>query len=331
MTARVITVDPLHPDPALLRGAASLLRAGNLVAFPTETVYGLGGLALSEAALSAIFRAKGRPPTHPLIAHVLGVDQARALVSAWPAEAGALADRFWPGPLTLVLPRRESVPAALSGGKPTVAVRAPAHLVARALIAAAGAPLAAPSANRYQALSPTLAVHVQRSLGERIPLILDGGPCALGLESAVVDLSGTSPRLLRPGTLSLEELRAVLPKLELGPQAASIESERHSPGQDAVHYAPRAPLEIVSRSDALARSAACASVGVVLRGGPAPGGAHQVLLSREAAAFATGLFAALHALDAAGVSAILVEAPPASAPWRAVRDRLDRAGRKRER
>ncbi|HSN34083.1 MAG TPA: L-threonylcarbamoyladenylate synthase, partial [Ideonella sp.] len=173
----------LPADAPAIAEAAALLRAGELVAFPTETVYGLGGRALDPAALARIFAAKGRPPTHPLIAHVTSPAEAAALSSAWDARAERLAERFWPGPLTLVVPRAPSVPAALSGGKPTVAVRAPAHPVAQALLAALGEPIAAPSANRYQTVSPTTAAHVVRSLGDAIPLVLDGGRCQAGLES----------------------------------------------------------------------------------------------------------------------------------------------------
>ena len=178
--ARILLIDPLRPQPEVLREAADVLRSGQLVAFPTETVYGLGGLALSPPSLEAIFRAKGRPATHPLIAHVLDQAAARQLASGWPPQASLLAKRFWPGPLTLVVQRDPAVPEALSGGKPTIAIRVPAHPVSRGLLAALGEPIAAPSANHYQTLSPTRAEHVQRSLGDRIALILDGGPTRWG-------------------------------------------------------------------------------------------------------------------------------------------------------
>ncbi len=189
--AVILPVDPERPEAALLREAADLLRSGQLVAFPHRDGLRAGGARpLSMPSLEAIFRAKGRPTTHPLIAHVLDQAGARKLVKNWPAQATVLAaDRFWPGPLTLVLERDTSVPAALSGGKPTVAVRVPAHPVSLGLLAALGEPTAAPSANHYQSLSPTKAEHVQRSLGDRIALILDGGPTPLGLESTVVDLT----------------------------------------------------------------------------------------------------------------------------------------------
>ncbi len=265
--ARILSVDPLHPQPEVLREAADVLKSGQLVAFPTETVYGLGGLALSPPSLEAIFRAKGRPATHPLIAHVLDQAVARQLASGWPLQASLLARRFWPGPLTLVLDRDPAVPEALSGGKRTIAIRVPAHPVSRGLLAALGEPIAAPSANHYQTLSPTRAEHVQRSLGDRIALILDGGPTPLGLESTVVDLTSSPPRLLRPGAIAPAELRLVVPDLAVDSAPLARESDRHSPGQDLVHYAPRARLVILPRAEAIARARSVNErVGLILRG-----------------------------------------------------------------
>jgi len=341
--ARILPIDPRRPQPEVLREAADVLRSGQLVAFPTETVYGLGGLALSPASLEAIFRAKGRPATHPLIAHVLDQGVARQLASRWPLQASLLAKRFWPGPLTLVVERDPAIPEALSGGKPTIAIRVPSHPVSRGLLAALGEPIAAPSANHYQTLSPTRAEHVQRSLGDRIALILDGGPTPLGLESTVVDLTSPRPRLLRPGAIAPAELRQILPDLTIDSTPLGSESDRHSPGQDPVHYAPRARLEVLPRAEAIARARSTAGrVALILRGKrrafgrntsrSAPevdesAGAIRVLPS-SAAGFARELFAALHDLDAGGVDVIVVEAPPDDEAWLAVRDRLERASRR---
>jgi L-threonylcarbamoyladenylate synthase len=334
MTARVVEVDPEAPDVAAIEEAAGLLAAGQLVAFPTETVYGLGARALDPTALGRIYTAKGRPATHPLIAHVLDAATARGLCDGWDSRAEALAARFWPGPLTLVLPRAAAVPAALSGGKPTVALRAPAHAVARALIAALGEPIAAPSANRYQSLSPTTAAHVVRSLGELVPLVLDGGACPAGLESTVVDLTGDLPRLLRPGALPLGTLRAVLPEIVRAEGVVENEADRHSPGQDEVHYAPRSELRLLGRQSAIAAAEAHGPGAVLLMRGRVPAGLSAGLkamaLPDDPVAYGRGLFAALHALDDAGARLIVVEAPPAGdEAWLAVEDRLTRASRRK--
>jgi L-threonylcarbamoyladenylate synthase len=311
-------------DEAAIAEAASLLRAGELVAFPTETVYGLGALALDRAALLKIFVAKGRPPTHPLIAHVRDAAEAAALSSRWDARAQALAERFWPGPLTLVVPRAAGVPAELSGGKPTVALRSPAHPVAQALLARVGQPLAAPSANRYQALSPTTAAHVAHAFGDELALILDGGPCSAGLESTVLDLTVSPPAVLRPGALPLAALRALVPDVVVSDATVDDEAARHSPGQDAIHYAPRAPLRLGSRADALAAIGAA----LLLRGRGDPARPDANVLPDDPVAYGRALYATLHALDDAGAAAIFVELPPDDEAWLAVTDRLRRAAAK---
>jgi L-threonylcarbamoyladenylate synthase len=305
----------------------ALLRADQLVAFPTETVYGLGGHALHPVALAAIFAAKGRPNTHPLIAHVADLAEARTLAAQWTPLAQRLAAAFWPGPLTLVLPRAAHVPLELTGGKDTVAIRLAASPLVRELARALGAPIAAPSANRYQSLSPTEAAHVARGLGDRVPLILDGGACTFGLESTVVDATGARAVLLRPGALSVDALRRVVPDLAFGAAVAASEAERQSPGQDAVHYAPRAALYVLPRGEAMARAGAGA--GLVLRGENlrVPGPAIVRVLPDDPQGFGHALFATLHALDAAGVSEIYVEAPPPGDAWLAVADRLKRGSR----
>ena len=304
--------------------AVERLRAGELVAFPTETVYGLGGLALDRGALRRIFALKGRPATHPLIAHVLDAAQAATLTTTWDARAQALAARFWPGPLTLVVPRAPSVPAELSGGKPTVAIRAPAHPIARELLLRVGQPLAAPSANRYQSLSPTTAAHVARAFADEDLLVVDGGPCAAGLESTVLDLTATPPAILRPGPLPLAALRALVPDVVVAGAVADDEAARHSPGQDPIHYAPRATLRLLPRAEALA----LAGASVILRGTGDPTRPDAIVLPDDAAAYGRALYATLHALDDAGVAVIAVESPPDDEAWLAVADRLRRAAAK---
>src|SRR5690348_13744143 len=210
MKTAIFPLDPSSANLEAIAEAARILRAGGLVAFPTETVYGLGANALDASAVARIFAAKGRPANNPLIIHIADASDVRKVVADWPESAGRLAERFWPGPLTLVLPRCDAVPDAVTAGGPTVAVRVPAHPVAQALVRAAGVPIAAPSANRSMELSPTRAEHVLRGLDGRIDVLLDGGPTAGGIESTVLDLTATPPRLLRPGLIGVAELEAVL-------------------------------------------------------------------------------------------------------------------------
>ncbi len=333
---RILVVDREHPEAAILAEAARVLREGGLVAFPTETVYGLGGRGLDSSAIARIFVAKGRPTTHPLILHVADEAQARGVAAEWSARASRLAQAFWPGPLTLVVPRASHVPAAVAGGgtESSIAVRVPSHPVARGLIAALGEPIAAPSANRYQSLSPTTAEHVRKSLSGAVDLILDGGPCIAGIESTVVDVRGDRARVLRPGALGVERLRSVEPSLRSSPEPLAVTeaTSRPSPGMDPRHYAPRARLVVVAgRATAVRRALEeaqhGAQVGLVLRGAPAsPTGSVDVrILADEPAAYAHALFATLHALDDSGVERIVVEAVPADERWWAVADRLGRA------
>jgi len=319
------------PTPDQLERAAHLIRQGRLVAFPTETVYGLGADATNPQAVASIFRAKGRPLSNPLIVHVCDQTDARSLTTTWPELAQALADRFWPGPLTLVLPRSSRVPDVVAGGPAmsTVGLRAPAHPVARALLEACGVPLAAPSANRSEGLSPTRAEHVARAGLKGVTLILDGGPCVQGIESTVLDLSGPRPRLLRPGALDPATLRQVVPELELPDAAAPLVG---SPGLAPRHYAPRAALRVaVDPANWRGEIAEAERLGVIHRvssqdfQGNHPAHAVRIALPDDPAGFAAGLYAALHDLDRAGVTQIVVEAPPATEEWLAVRDRLRRA------
>jgi L-threonylcarbamoyladenylate synthase len=330
MQTVVLLVNPAGPEADVIARAAAVLRGGGLVAFPTETVYGLGANALDPAAVARIFAAKGRPATNPLIVHVAEPTEVRRVASAWPEAAARLAERFWPGPLTLVLPRSEAVPDAVTAGGPTVAVRLPAQPVARALIRAAGVPVAAPSANRSTRLSPTRAEHVLVGLDGRIDLLLDGGPTAGGLESTVLDVTGTPPRLLRPGLVTPGEIEAIIGGIKRSAPPAAGEP-LPSPGMLGRHYAPRAVLEC-AEDDGRARVEELRRQGVrvgwltfaAVPAAPAAGG-RTIVMPGDPGAYAAELYAVLHALDAAGMEHIVVELPPDREEWLAVRDRLRRA------
>lgn len=325
----VLAVDPLHPDPRVIAAAAARLRAGGLVAFPTETVYGLGAHALDRSAVRRVFEAKGRPSSDPLIVHVASLAQVRHLTADLPDTARILAARFWPGPLTLVLKRSSAVPDEVTAGLDTVAVRVPAHPVARALIEAAGVPIAAPSANLFSRPSPTRAAHVLHDLDGRIDAVLDAGATQVGVESTVVDLAHGAPTILRPGAITIEMLRELLPDVTVAASAAGVGAGMPSPGMLEKHYSPRAPLTLYEGAAAAAeliRDAATAAqagrrIGLLLAsddpGGPegpklAAGDrmalerAHieYVGSSRDLAAVASRLYASLRALDALGLDAI---------------------------
>jgi L-threonylcarbamoyladenylate synthase len=325
-------------DGAAIARAVEVLAAGGLVAVPTETVYGLAADADCERAVRAIFEAKGRPADHPLIVHVAGAEALDAWAREAPGAAQALARAFWPGPLTLVLARSRRAHDGLTGGQDTVGLRAPAHPWARALLAAwcekrgdAAAALAAPSANSFGRISPTTAAHVRADLGEkpegRVDLILDGGPCPVGIESTIVDLSGAAPRLLRPGAITRAQIEAVLGSPL--PDAAS-DAPRAS-GRLEKHYAPRTPLELVPPAQLHARVNALRGKRIAVLAPPLAlfdRTADVVLrLIAPAAAdeYARRLYAFLHELDACGAERILVAWPPATPEWEAVRDRLRRA------
>jgi L-threonylcarbamoyladenylate synthase len=329
----LLRVDPVNPDPAALRQAAGVLRGGGLVAFPTETVYGLGAHALDPAAIQRIYEAKGRPAYNPLIVHLADARSARALASEWPDEAERLAAAFWPGPLTLVLPKHDSIPDSVTAGLPNVALRVPAHPVAHALLREAGIPLAAPSANRSTGVSPTTAQHVARSLGARLDVIVDGGPCPVGIESTVLSLAGPVPTLLRPGTISVDDLRPVIGDVALPSSNTDETAARPSPGMLDRHYAPRATVRIVPRHDrerVLADAAESVDVGnrvgaLLLEDADDPRIRRVVRMPDDPAGYASRLYAALHELDDAGCGVILVDAPPDTPAWAGVRDRLRRA------
>ena len=311
-----VAMPPILPlDDRSIALAAEHLRAGRLVAFPTETVYGLGGDATNGEAVAAIFEAKGRPHFNPLIVHLPNIEAARG-IGDFPALAEDLAARFWPGPLTLVVKRRAGcgLSELVSAGLDTVALRVPAHPGAQALLAAAGRPIAAPSANRSGKVSPTTAQHVAGELGDAVALILDGGPCAVGLESTVLDMSGDAPVLLRHGGVPLEELEEVLGrKVEIARAGAAIAS----PGMLESHYAPALPLRLEAEG---------ARPGEALLGfGPAPDATLNLSEAGDLREAAANLFAMLRALDRPAFSGIAVMAVPEEGLGRAINDRLRRA------
>lgn len=315
----VVAVDPLEPDPDTIEHAARLLRDGRLVAFPTETVYGLGADARDPEAIRRVFEGKGRPSTDPLIVHVPSADDARAVASEWPAAAGRLAAAFWPGPLTLVLPRSGGLTAEISAGRPTVAVRVPAHPVADALLRAAGIPVAAPSANRFGRISPTTAAHVTDELDGVFDLLLDGGPTPLGVESTVVDLSGDVPEMLRPGGVTLEDLVDVVgPVRHRARRATPQDRSAAAPGEFLRHYAPSTPLVLVEGGVDVARRlvAGLTRTGV---------DASAVELPADPSLAARQLYATLRRADSAGAAVLVVPAVVPDGLGRAVNDRLFRA------
>jgi L-threonylcarbamoyladenylate synthase len=303
-----------------IKRGAELIRAGRLVAFPTETVYGLGANALDEAAVARIFEAKERPATSPLIVHVDSVEMARGLAREWPAEAEALAGRYWPGPLTLVVPKHPRIPDVVTAGLDTVGLRMPAHPVALALIRAAGTPIAAPSANRFTQLSPTTAEHVRQGLGEAVDLILDGGPTTVGIESTVLSLAGARPRLLRPGMVSQSEIEEAIGPVEEGPEG-DIAGAHPSPGLHRRHYSPQTRLVVVTGGAV----PGCGRGAYLHFGGDSPAGVRDVPMPPGPAAYAAVLYETLHALDGEDLDWIAVEQPPSGPEWAGIADRLSRA------
>ncbi len=312
-------------DPGALGQAVELLGQGQLVALPTETVYGLAADARSPGAVARIFEAKGRPAGNPLIVHVDSVEMAMGCAAAWPRAAAQLAEAFWPGPLSLVLPKADSIPDIVTAGGKTVAVRSPAHPVFSAVLAKCGFPLAAPSANRSNRVSPTRAEHVVDQLSGRIPLVLDGGACDLGIESTVLDLTGDTPTLLRPGMISLGQLQAVLgPVATAKPPAAE---PLKSPGQLQQHYSPRAKLILVEGDLAAALGEADVMAHIIARtAAPAAWPSERWhRLPDAAAGFARELYDTLHRCDRLGAETILVQPLPDGDEWAALRNRLNRA------
>jgi len=313
-----------HDD---IQQAAAILRVGRLVAFPTETVYGLGADARNPEAIRRLFTAKGRPADHPVIVHLASADAMPQWVSRVPSTAVMLAAAFWPGPLTLVLPRAAHVLDLVTGGQETVAIRVPRHPVAQALLEAFGDGVVAPSANRFGRLSPTHANHVRTELGDTVDLILDGGPTDVGVESTIVDLSGDRPVLLRPGSIIPAHLAAVLGEAPDAPHAASPRASGTLPS----HYAPRTPLDVIAPDDLEERATQCTARGshiAVLARRKALStlsGIAWYIASADATTYAHVLYATLRALDAGGYDRILVEDVPDDGAWLAVWDRLHRA------
>ena len=312
---------------AAIDEAARLLHAGELVAFPTETVYGLGADASNPAALRRLFEAKGRPADHPVIVHVADLAAARRWAATMSAGALALAEAFWPGPLTLIVPRAAQVSDAVTGGQASVGLRVPSHPVARALLAGFGGGIAAPSANRFGHVSPTTARHVADDLGDAVALILDGGPCDVGIESTIVAFDGDTPLLLRPGGVGADAIAGVLGRM---PARGGASAPRAS-GTLASHYAPRTPSTLVSKDALRAELRQLADrderVAVLARDVAIPEGFDGLWIHapRDPVTYARALYANLRALDAAGADAILIEEVPADRSWTAVRDRLSRA------
>jgi L-threonylcarbamoyladenylate synthase len=331
----VAEVLPTH-TPELFRAAvlraAEFLRAGEVVALPTETVYGLAASALDARAVARIFQVKGRPAHNPIIVHVASIDMAKRCVASWPDLASRLAKAFWPGPLTLVLPRAKDIPNIITAGGMTVGVRWPSHPFIQAVIRECGFPLAAPSANPSNQISPTTAEHVRKSLGDKIRLIVDGGQAQVGLESTVLDISGWPPRLLRPGMIHEQALLAVTGELVLG--ANESPEVLKSPGLLKKHYSPKAKLVVWSWRDEVELKVRSAECGVRISGVHVvahtriPVGAEfgrVSVIPHDAAAFARAIYAELHQCDEAGAELIVVEALPDAPEWRAIADRLGRA------
>ncbi|MFE2250437.1 L-threonylcarbamoyladenylate synthase [Streptomyces lavendulae] len=308
--------------------AAGVLRAGGLVALPTETVYGLGANAEDAAAISRIFQVKGRPSTHPLIVHIGGAEQLDAWVQDVPDSARLLAEHFWPGPLTLVLRRGPRVPLEATGGLETVAVRVPDHPVALALLSAFGGGVTAPSANRFGSVSPTTADHVRAELGDAVDFVLDGGPCQVGVESTIVDATGDTPTILRPGGVTREDLEAVLGR----PLAVPATSPVRVPGQHPSHYAPRARVVLVEPEQAVAEAELAQEqghrAGILVPPGFAGAEvkAHAVVeVPGSTAAYARGLYGFLRELDEQGCDLIVASLPTEEGLGLAIANRLRRA------
>jgi L-threonylcarbamoyladenylate synthase len=299
------------------------LSSGGVVAFPTETVYGLGADASNPAAVAQIFEIKGRPPDHPLIVHIGGADQLPRWSHQVPETAYALAARFWPGPLTLILPHSKA-PLEVTGGQPSVGVRAPSHPVAQALLQGFGGGIAAPSANRFGRISPTRAKHVRDELGERVRIILEGGDCEVGLESTILSLAGPTPCLLRPGAISRSELEDVLNlKIEGAEKASGLRAS----GLLESHYAPRTALRLLTSEQITNKAASAGPRTVIMCLGEivVPPSVHHILMPQNPADYGMRLYATLRELDQGQYDLILAELPPDQESWAAVHDRLGRA------
>jgi L-threonylcarbamoyladenylate synthase len=333
VTAEILSTHTPALFAAAVKHAAELLRAGEVVALPTETVYGLAANALDEKAVAKIFRIKGRPANNPIIVHVAGVEMAKRCVTAWPDPAEKLARAFWPGPLTLVLPRAKIIPDNVTAGGQTVGVRWPGHPFIQAVIRECGFPLAAPSANLSSRVSPTSAGHVRQQIGDKISLIVDGGQSQIGIESAVLDLTVSPPQVLRPGMIHAESLVAVAGNIQ-HPTSNIQHPKLKSPGLLAKHYAPKAKLAVLHwLNDTDLRSQLSTlnpqpSTCFVIAHTHIPSGenfARVSVIPHDAEAFARAIYAELHRCDEAGADLIVIEAPPESPEWSGIADRLRRA------
>lgn len=321
------SMKPIFADDKAIELAADLLRQGRLVAFPTETVYGLGADASNPEAVKCIFKAKGRPAEHPLIVHIFDTGHLDDWAQAVPDDAYRLAAKFWPGPLTLILNKKKEVPLEVTGGQNTVALRIPDHPVASRLLQAFGGGIAAPSANRFCRISPTQATHVTEELGDAVALVLDGGPCQIGVESTIIDFSDTKPLLLRPGQISRLEIEGFL-QMEL---IVSSKATTRAPGMMAIHYAPLTAcvlchaddlnkiiqnvMESKQRAGILAYSERISANNLL----------HVIMMPKQAHDYAHVLYAALRELDRQHLDIILVEQPPMTDAWWAINDRLAKA------
>ena len=338
MTASpAVEILPTH-TPALfavaVRRVAEQLRAGEVVALPTETVYGLAANALNADAVAKIYEAKGRPAHNPIIVHVAGVEMAQRCVARWPAVAGTLARAFWPGPLTLVLPKSAAIPGIVTADGPTVGVRWPNHPFIQAVIRECGFPLAAPSANLSNQVSPTNAEHVRKQLGGRLRLIVDGGQSQVGIESTVLDLTVEPPHVLRPGMIHAGTLAAVVGETRNAGRGTSRPADLRSPGLLRKHYAPRAKFVVLSwhttadLKSQIAKSNLAPTEAHVVAHTRIPSGegfAEVSVMPHDAEAFARALYAELHHCDETGAKLIVVESPPGLPEWSGIADRLNRA------
>jgi L-threonylcarbamoyladenylate synthase len=320
-------------SPDNIAFAANVLRSGGLVAFPTETVYGLGADAANERAVMTVFSTKGRPADHPLIVHLATAAEMTRWARDIPDDAWRIAERFWPGPLTLILRRAPGVLDAVTGGQDTIGLRVPAHPVALALLKAFGGGIAAPSANRFGRISPTSAAHVLAEFGHSLPCVIDGGRCEIGLESTILDLSGASPRVLRPGAITPATLNQIL-NTEF---ATSTDNVPRVPGSLASHYAPDTPLRLLPRAELAAAALALLQRGqtvTVVSSHPAEihqSACHWLMMPDNAAQYGQILYALLRDIDKSACDYILIELPPAQMQWDAVNDRLTRAAGKLQR
>ncbi|RTL44111.1 MAG: threonylcarbamoyl-AMP synthase [Candidatus Melainabacteria bacterium] len=321
----------MKEDMTIIEHAVRLLQSGELVAFPTETVYGLGADASNPAAVARLYAAKGRPTNHPVIVHLADSNQLSKWASSVPFEAIQLAEKFWPGPLTLILPKADHVLDEITGGQKSVGLRVPAHPLALELLKAFGGGIIAPSANKFGRLSPTRAEDVRAEFKDEVSLVLDGGPCAVGIESTIVDLSREQPMILRPGMIDQARIEAVIGKVLFAHKQAEPSSVTRAPGDLASHYAPSTPLKLVSAEDLqqiVSGKAEDLNRTAVLSLSVAPGCCNWIVAETDPEIFARDLYQNLRQLDGLKLDRILVETPPVDPHWEGIWDRLRRASAK---